>query len=631
MMEEITIQYRVEDNYGILLKGDSNISSVWNRISSSALNIDPDSLHHNNEIHLPWYKILSLLREYSQLQKNLNFRFKTDDSSKTLIARFANEQRIQRAAHTGQNIKIPESEIENKLLQLGFNRRKLKPFQLRDVATLTNLPNGANFSVPGAGKTTVTLAVHLLTTTPEDKLLVVGPKAAFTAWDEIVELCITHEADWAYNNGKFINLSSFGEHEIINAFNSANRYFVTNYEQFVSKKDAYSFAIATHSVHLVLDESHRMKAGQNSQRGAALLSIANLPKRKDILTGTPMPQGPQDLKSQLDFLWPGSPLGQRVENGELPSEVIRGLYTRTTKVELGLPPVNRKFVQVPMSDPQAALYGIVKDDVLRQLSGFRNGKGLDIIKARKSVMRLLQLASNPILAVRGISQDIFLSDSGVINAVIQDPVSPKIQEVCRLVRTNAKLNRKTVIWTIFTQNIIDLEFLLSDLNPVSLYGAIKNGESNNLMTREGRLKRFHLDDSCMVMIANPSAAGEGISLHEICHEAIYLDRSYISTHYLQSIDRIHRLGLPADTITNITIIQAAAPAGLGSIDYSVSRRLATKIRALQQLLDDEDLHTIALDEETAPEAVDFSLTTDDLVDLIQELEGNVNYIEYERM
>lgn len=628
-MEEITISYRVQDNFGILIKPEAETSSAWNRISSSALNIESNAIHYEGQIHLPWYKILSLLREYSPLQKQLNFRFKTDDSSKLLIERFVTEQRLQKSARNGSHVTIPESEIEEKLIGLGFDQRELRKFQIRDVANLANIPNGANFSVPGAGKTTVTLAIHLLTSTESDKLLVVGPKAAFSAWDEIIGLCISRTAGWPYNKGKFINLSNLSEQQILEQFDSTNRYFVTNYEQFTSKKDAYSFVIATHSVHLVLDESHRMKAGQNSLRGAALLSVANLPIRKDILSGTPMPQGPSDLQSQLDFLWPGSALSQKIARGELPNEVIKGLYSRTTKIELGLPPVNRRFVQVPMSDAQAALYGIVKSDVLRQLSSFRDGRGLDIIKARKSVMRLLQLASNPILAVRGISQDIFLVDTGVINAVIQEGISPKIQEVCRLVRLNAKENKKTVVWTIFTQNILDLELQLSDLNPVSLYGAIKSGDAEDFETREGRLKRFHIDDSCMVMIANPAAAGEGISLHEICHEAIYLDRSYVSTHYLQSIDRIHRLGLAPGTITNVTIVQAATPAGLGSIDYSVSRRLASKIRALQQLLDDEDLHILALDEENAPEAVDFNLTTDDIADLIEELEGRVPFNENE--
>ncbi len=118
---------------------------------------------------------------------------------------------------------------------------------------------------------------------------------------------------------------------------------------------------------------------------------------------------------------------------------------------MGLPPVERHFIQVPMSDSQAALYGIVKSEVLRQLSSFREGHGLDIIRARKSVVRLLQLCSNPMLAIRGLSEDIFFQDNPLINSVIEDPISSKMQEACRLVRENVKRNRKTVVWFHFYQ------------------------------------------------------------------------------------------------------------------------------------------------------------------------------------
>jgi hypothetical protein len=125
----------------------------------------------------------------------------------------------------------------------------------------------------------------------------------------------------------------------------------------------------------------------------------------------------------------------------------------------------------------------------------------------------------------------------------------------------------------------------------------------------------------MAIIGNPAAAGEGISLHMVCHDAIYVDRSYVATHYLQSIDRIHRLGLKPGTETNVHIYQTKAPIGVGSIDFSVSRRLASKIRALQQLLDDDDLHQLALDEENADDPVDYDIKLEDLMDLIAELEG----------
>ncbi|XUM24498.1 hypothetical protein ACRAVF_15825 [Bradyrhizobium oligotrophicum S58] len=124
-----------------------------------------------------------------------------------------------------------------------------------------------------------------------------------------------------------------------------------------------------------------------------------------------------------------------------------------------------------------------------------------------------------------------------------------------------------------------------------------------------------------MLLANPAAAGEGISLHTVCHDAIYLDRSYVSTHYLQSIDRIHRLGLPPGTETNIHIYRSKAPREIGSIDLSVSRRLRFKIRNLQQLLNDPDLDIIALDEENADDPIDLDVDIQDLVDLVEELEG----------
>ena len=106
-----------------------------------------------------------------------------------------------------------------------------------------------------------------------------------------------------------------------------------------------------------------------------------------------------------------------------------------------------------------------------------------------------------------------------------------------------------------------------------------------------------------------------------CHNAIYLDRSYVSTHYLQSIDRIHRLGLPQDQETNIFVYRSRAPAEIGSIDMSVSRRLTEKIRNMQALLDDPDLHEIAYDEEQADDPVDYDVGIQDIIDLIAELEN----------
>lgn len=276
-----------------------------------------------------------------------------------------------------------------------------------------------------------------------------------------------------------------------------------------------------------------------------------------------------------------------------------------------------------MADGHKALYGIVRNESLRQLKNAvsRSGGDFDVIRARRSVMRLLQLSTNPVLALQGITKSIVGLDSGVVDQVLLEGPSKKMRAVEAHARKLAQGGRKVIVWTIFTDTLLELEGMLADINPVTLYGAIPNGEATDLATREGRLTRFHSDPACMAIIANPAAVGEGISLHTVCHEAIYVDRSYVATHYLQSIDRIHRLGLKKDVETNVHIYQTKAPMGLGSIDYSVNRRLARKIRALQQLLNDPDLHQIALDEENAVDPIDYDVAIEDLIDLIEELEG----------
>jgi SNF2 family DNA or RNA helicase len=276
-----------------------------------------------------------------------------------------------------------------------------------------------------------------------------------------------------------------------------------------------------------------------------------------------------------------------------------------------------------MHPGQLALYSVVRNETLRKLaralSATKNDG--DYLRARRSVMRLLQLSVNPILALKSITSEVTGLESGIVQTVLDEGTSAKMQAVVDHARELAHAGHKVVIWTIFTETILELERLLADLNPVSLYGQVPSGSPMDGGTREGILKRFHEDPNCMVLIANPAAAGEGISLHTVCHNAIYLDRSYVSTHYLQSIDRIHRLGLEPNTVTNIFIYRTKAPASIGSIDYSVSRRLANKIRGLQDLLNDTDLHEIAFDEENADDPVDYAVDLQDLVDLVEELNG----------
>ena len=601
-------------------------TAIWARLK---LAVRTKKLAHTqigSEIHLSWPDTLGVIRELGSKtnQESLQFRFRPEGSAADKIKVFTSQIRKTREQRLQITRALSPYQIDMHLKDNGFTKRKLLDFQLRDLSHLLALSNGANFSVPGAGKTTVTFALHILTRQPKQHFIVVAPKSAFQAWIDIVDECIVEDAPNGADEPFTLLIGQ--EKDSHEAFSSGATRFIISYEMAVQQQGLLTSHFATTPTHLVLDESHRMKAGWQSHRGAFFLRIADVPIRRDILTGTPMPQAATDIESQLDFLWPGHGYGLEISHGKPPRDVLGNLYVRTTKKELKLPPVNWHVYNVDMDAGQLALYSMVRNEFVRYCSS-QKSKNLgteQFLRARRSVMRLLQLSVNPTLALSAMVNDNVILDSAIVDQVLEDGYSAKIKEVIDHTYTLAREDKKCVIWTIFTDTIHSFVSALADLNPVFIHGGVPSGSANDSESREGRIRRFHEDSGCFVLIANPATAGEGISLHTVCHNAIYVDRSYVSTHYLQSIDRIHRLGLSLDEETHVHIYRSKAPPAIGSIDMSVSRRLSEKIRNMQMLLDDPDLHEIALFEEEAPDPLNYDIELDDIIDLIAELEGTAN-------
>ncbi len=407
-------------------------SSVWDRLRARAVADQADATVTDNTIELPWPKVLGILRDFGsrQQQQSLGFRFVPEGNAAELIRQFSEEVRRAREARDVLTLRIPREIIVAELRARGFTRRILKPFQLRDLERLLSLPHGANFSVPGAGKTTVTLALNVLTGDPGTHFFVVSPKSAFPAWREVVDLCMDPGA--SESNSEEFTVLDGRPNEVDRLLRSGATRFLMSYDLMVRQADLIAAYLARQPVHLVLDEAHRMKAGLASQRGAFLLNISTLPARRDILTGTPMPQGPGDLAAQLGFLWPGQGLDLQISRGAAPRDVLGQLYVRTTKHELGLPPARRHFRPIGMAPGQLALYGVVRHESLRQLSTAIRGRGrgeIDFLSARRSVMRLLQLSTNPTLALQSIAGDIVGIDSGIVDQVLSEGPSLKMRAV----------------------------------------------------------------------------------------------------------------------------------------------------------------------------------------------------------
>ncbi|MGA4287104.1 helicase-related protein [Ralstonia nicotianae] len=195
---------------------------------------------------------------------------------------------------------------------------------------------------------------------------------------------------------------------------------------------------------------------------------------------------------------------------------------------------------------------------------------------------------------------------------------PKLKYVLKRARQLAREGHKVLIWSSFVRNVEYIAQRLADMGAVYIHGGVDAGEEDDDETREGKIKLFHDDQNVRVMVANPAAAGEGVSLHRVCHHALYLDRTFNAAHYLQSEDRIHRFGLPREQKTTIEIVEC-----LDSVDETVRMRLNLKIGAMAEALDDSSLRPdpIALDPTDIEDYEEYStgLSSEDIDALLKDI------------
>ena len=589
---------------------------VWQELTKTIKQFqDSEFIEEKKDIIVgEWVAFLSILNDLSDLRDLNNFEIICSKEAKNKIQETISNQK--KLSSEEFNIKINDKDIEN-LKKLGFSKIKLTKFQKRDLKTLLKLTNGANFSVQGSGKTAVTLATHLILRnnkkTKVNSLLVVAPKNAFLGWEDGFDDCLDDSC----------NLKQEGLTELTGTYNSIkkklnskSKNFIINYEKLISMGNLIANFVGKNRVHFVLDESHKIKS-EGAQRSQSVLSLAyRVPFiRKDILTGTPAPNKLEDINTQFQFLYPGPEY-----NGSR-------FWVRTTKQELGLPEPKIKLINVDMSKPQIALYTKVLNPLLASLKNNPSINYSNAKKIRSSIIKLIQISSNPVLVTRRQEEegDIILGeniDFNIHRALVkeeQEGGSAKIRFACNEARRLAKEGKKTLIWSYFRWNIEYLgKYLLKDLNAEYIHGGVQMGDNDEeLESRKYKIKKFKDKDSdCMVLVANYASCAEGISLHHVCHNAIYIDRSFQADQYLQSVDRICRLGNNDEK--NIMILQNKIPNTLKNIDLAVNHSLQKKIDDMGRFLNDSDLTQMSLKESEGLDPIDENITDSDLRSIIDE-------------
>ena len=575
------------------IKTSDSRNTTWKNITRvcSSRAYSTDSWKHD-EITIELIQYMSCHSEVSKFITTSKIEYSIVKSLELAIVGF-NSAESEYIETEGAEPVSPEL-VQKTLSERGFHRILSKD-QMKNVSKLVSIPSGATFSVPGAGKTTEALAFFFFSKEVDEKLLVIAPKNAFAAWEEEIIECFTDSNNKISKKFDFVRLTG-GSVRIEKLLKKQPGFMLINYHQLASKTndeakvlDEISNYLANNNVSIFVDESHRMKGGENGEHGRSVLALSDLSNKKLVMSGTPMPQGPSDLVGQFRFLYPAVPNVN--ENNVV--NLFQERFVRTTKSDMDLPEPIREYKKLSMKPAQSALYDMVCSE-----SALTSAKLNKIItrsesryirEMRRIVIRLIQIASNPALLLTSETFD-HNFDEALLSDSLAEGDSPKIEYACKRALELASKGEKVIIWTNFVHNVETIASRLQVLNSVFVHGGVETGDLSEDDSRESKINKFKTDPDCMVLVANPAACGESISLHKCCHTAIYVDRNFNAAHYMQSEDRIHRFGLPEvngkPVDTNIEILVHDY-----TIDAKINLSLFHKINNMKEALNDERLMT----------------------------------------
>jgi superfamily II DNA or RNA helicase len=415
-------------------------------------------------------------------------------------------------------------------------RATLRPYQQRGLdwlAFMSRLGLGAVLADDmGLGKTlqVLTLLAHENSATPT---LLVAPMSVVGNWQReaakftpalrvLVHHGPTRLRDEALDR-------AIAEHDLI----------VTTYA--LMAKDRAQLAAQTWR-RVVLDEAQHIKNAGTVQAKAALAIPAD---HKLALTGTPVENRLDELRSILDFANPGmlgrpSDFRKRFsvpierENDENAVSRLRAITSpfilRRVKTDptviSDLPEKNEMTVRANLTAEQAALYKAVVDEMMAQIADAKGMKRKGAVLS--ALTRLKQVCNHPAH---------FLSDGSSVLKRGQHR-SGKIGLVEDMLDSVLGDNEKALLFTQFREfgELVAPYFAERfGVQVPFLHGGVSKGK------RDEMVEKFQSDDGPPIMMLSLKAGGTGLNLTAANH-VVHLDRWWNPAVENQATDRAFRIG-----------------------------------------------------------------------------------------
>lgn len=514
---------------------------------------------------------------------------------------------------TGQNYDTWKASFEDFKETINHEMvARLKDKQFENAYHHYVMKSSMDFSVPGTGKTYISygLFAYLYSNFKKKQdvnhLVVFGPLNCFRAWKEECRAIFGDRHDFS-----IFDITDF--HNNYEMHLEQNKYdiYLFNYEFLTeSKIKVIAKEVIDDKTMIVFDEIHKLKS-LSGVRANNLIQMLELVKRKPIfklaLTGTPLPNSYVDLYNYLKILYNDDLNGflkifsvnqlKQADSSEYYSKQIQDnlhpLYTRTTKKDLNIPPASDDDLHtlgVTPTDAESKLFELIYKSYHNPLLKF---------------IRLIQASSNPRLLlskinlsdIQDLSDDFDLTDDfGNLvddNSIyIEDEqklinnigMSSKTKKTIDFIISKVKSNEKVIVWCLFidTIDLIRDELKKNGIECITISGR------DEIKTRDDKITSFKISN-INVLITNPNTLAESVSLHQECHNAIYLEFGFNLTYLIQSKDRIHRVGLKEGTKTNYYFAITESDNEFGSIDMRIYERLQFKANRMKETIESNNL------------------------------------------
>ena len=386
---------------------------------------------------------------------------------------------------------------------------------------------------------------------------------------------------WKKEIKKFINkTATIGETSTFNKVNpikiKSDNILIINYEML--RKDDFTSLFETSWDLIIFDEAHKIK-NRRAQQSIGAKKLKS--KYKSLLTGSPIPNHPQELWSLLNFLYPKrfhsywqfierfcvqesvpySPVSIIVDVKNTPSlkYILDSIMIRRNKEELlkDLPEKRYKTIELEITGKQKELYDKMEKEMFFELE---NGKTIEAAIPLTKLIRLQQLALSPMIF------DI-------------DCIGVKTQTILDIIGDN---DEKIVIFSMSKRYIDVLAQLLTEKGYKNF---VKVTGYTLLEERQRLIDNFTTNPEIKVFMATIQTMGEGTNL-QIASTLIFADKSWVPTVNEQAENRIYRFGQKNKTLIISLFCKNTVDSAVEKV-LKKKNTIINKIMALVEILAEE--------------------------------------------